>query len=290
MSMVNHPNLPLEVIEQIIDQVATKSRRTALVPWGEKKFEDLPSLKSCALVCPSFLALCRKHIFYFVTLNGRRPVSPTSDELNQLLLDSPHLAVYIRKLHYHFNKKEFVPKRLPWLTSMFQKLVKLQKLYVGYTPAGLGRRLDWTSPPERKIILPLLHLPTLTNISLSTIGNFYLADLASCVNLRKLRVTCIECSTGVGKFDLEALPSEPVRLDRLVIDNSNIKPVLRLCHARRPDGKPIFDFSSLRKMTSTVQRLDTMTDLFKVCTNLQVQTIILRSMLISFSLPSPKNI
>ena len=268
MSMANHPRLPLEVIEQIIDKVASKSKRLGN---NYKQFDDLPSLTTCALVCHSFLDLCRKHIFATVTLNGRRPVSPTSDDLNQLLLDSPHLAFYIRKLVYLVNnKKEFVRKRLSWLTSMFQKLVKLTKLKMGYAPAGLGRRLDWMSPPERKILLPLLHIPTLTSIYLCTIDNFVLADLAVCANVKKLRIGSLDCLAGGtdAKYFPEILPPKPLMLDRLVIHNGNVKPFQRLCEAKRPDGKPIFDFSSLKKFESTAERLDSMSDLLRMCKNL----------------------
>jgi hypothetical protein len=258
------PSLPLEVIEQIIDIVA-----------------DLSSIKACALVCHSFLPLCRNYIFASVTLNARRrtrPTSPTSDDLNHLLSNSPHLAVYIRELDYHVNEGEFVAKRLPWLLSMFKNLVKLQELSISYLP--LRGRLDWMSSSERKVLLPLLHLPTLISISLSTIRRFALADLAGCVNLKELRIESLDCLTGVGNF-LEALPTTPVMLERLAIKEGNVIPVQRLCDARRPDGKPIIDFSSLKKIAAKVARLDSMKELFAICRNLRKIT------LSSMSLPGP---
>ena len=269
MSMSNHPRLPLEVIEQIIDNVASKSRPLNRSHRVRKKFDDLPSVKTCALVCHSFLALSRKHIFDFVILDGR-PISPTSDDLNHLLSNSPHLAVYIRKLVYYIpDKKEFVRKRLPWLTSMFKKLVKLQRLRIGYLPSG--QTLDWMSPSARKLLLPLLHLSTLTAIKLFKFRNFALADLAGCVNLKKLQIGYLQCSTKVGKF-LKALPAAPVMLEELAISPDNkdvaILHVERLCHARRPDGKPIFDLSSLKRFEATVGLPDSLTELFGMCTNL----------------------
>jgi hypothetical protein len=254
--MVNNPSLPLEVIERIIDIVA-------------KYNIDPSSIKACALVCHSFLPRCRSHIFAFVTLNARHPSFPTSDDFNHLLSNSPHLAVYIRNLDYHVHKGEFAAKRLPWLLSMFKKLVKLQKLSISCPPT-VG--LDWMSSSERKVLLPVLRLPTLTNISLSTIRNFSLADLAGCVNLKELRIESLECSTGVGNF-LEALPATPVMLERLTIKDENVGPVQRLCDARRPDGKPIIDFSSLKEITATHVRLDSMKELFVICRNLRKITI-----------------
>ena len=86
------PRLPLEVLEQIIEDVAADY------------VDNLSSVKAWALVCHSFLPLCRKHIFASVTLNAHS--SATSDDLSNLLSNSPHLAVYIRELDYLVNEKE----------------------------------------------------------------------------------------------------------------------------------------------------------------------------------------
>jgi hypothetical protein len=164
------------------------------------------------------------------------------------------------------STKEFAANRLPWLLSMFKKLVKLQELSISY-PRSIGR-LDWMTSSERTVLLPLLHLPTLTSISLSTIRNFALADLAGCVNLKILRIEFLECSTGVGNF-LDALPATPVMLEWFSVKEENVGPVQRLCDARRPDGKPIIDFSSLKKIAAAVVRLDSMKELFVLCRNLR---------------------
>ena len=58
-------------------------------------------------------------------------------------------------------------------------------------------------------------------------------------------------------------------LERLTIDEGNVKPVQQLCHARRPDGKPIIDFSSLKKIKSNDVQLCSMTELFGMCRNLE---------------------
>ena len=267
--LIMMPSLPLEVVERIIDDVATDY----VWPYIHQVYHNL---KSCALVCHSFLPLCRKHIFASVTLNAQpHSASPTStsDDLNYLLSDSPHLAVYIRKLEYHVCKKEFVAKRSPWLLAMFKKLVKLQKLTIRHSPSSRCRKLDWMSSSVRKVLLPLLHLPTLTSIRLSTFRNFSLADLAICVNLKELEVEFLECSNDVGKF-LEALPTTPVMLEQLAINKCwNVIPVQQLYHARRPDGKPIIDFSSLKKITAEVLRVDSVEELFVICGNLHKITL-----------------
>ena len=262
------PRLPLEVVELIIDNVAAGSY---YISDFSRFYYDLSTTKACALVCHSFLPLCRKHMFASVSLNvpGYYFPSPTSDDLNDLLSNSPHLAVYIRRLEYHVHKKEFVRKRLPWLLPMFKKLVNLRNLSLSYTLPQRGKKFDWTLSCVRKVLLPLLHFPTLTCITLDILRNFDLADLAGCVNLKKLRVQSLECSApnGVGKF-MEVLPATPAMLEWLAIDNGNVKPVQQLCGARRPDGKPIIDFSSLKKIIAKVTRLDSMTELFGMCGNL----------------------
>ena len=255
------PRLPLELVERIIDDVAE---------YDDNHIDKFSSIKACALVCHCFLPLCRKYIFASVILDtGAAPRhTPTSDKLNHLLSNSPHLAVYIRNLFYCVGEREFAAERFLWLSPMFKKLVKLQKLSISYwRPFG---RLDWMSSSERNVLLPLLHLPTLTSISLSLIRNFSLADLASCVNLKTLQIQSLECSTpdGVGKF-LEALPSLPVMLEQLTIDEGSVEPIQQLCHARRPDGKPIVDFSSLKKIKSEDVLLFSMTELFGMCRNLE---------------------
>ena len=104
-------------------------------------------------------------------------------------------------------------------------------------------------------------------LSLFKLRNFSLADLASCVNLKKLEIESLECWTGVAKF-LEAIPATPAMLDRLTINRGNFELVQQLCDTRLPDGKSIIDFSSLKKIVATVERLDTLKELFVLCGNL----------------------
>ena len=264
------PRLPLEVVETIIDDVAEFV--------DDNDYDNIDnvyhsSIKACALVCHSFLPLCRKHIFSSVTLNARearRPSSPTSHDLNHLLSNSPHLAVYIRKLNYHISRDEFYKRRSLWLLPMFKRLVRLKKLVIKHSPSPGRERLNWMSSPERMVLLPLLRLPNLTRICLKRIRNFPLADLAGCVNLKELKIQYLGCSYGVGNF-LEALPTTPAMLERLVINKGSVEPVQQLCVARRPDGKPIIDFSSLKIITVQVATcsLQSMRELFGMCRNLQ---------------------
>jgi hypothetical protein len=257
-SAINNPFLPmasrvpLEVIEQII-----------------KYNDNLSSIKACALVCQFFLPLCRKLIFASVTLNDSWGPYRTTDDLNSLLTNSPHLAVYIRKLVYYVPKTEFVTTRPSWISPMFKKLVKLQKLTISPTLfSPVEEKLDWMSLSDRKALLPLLHLTTLTSISLNRIKNFLLADLAGCVNLKDLELESLECWNDAGKF-LEPLHPTLVMLEILAISAGNIELVQLLCDARRPDRKRMIDFSSLKEIRSDAVQLHSMTEVFRLCRNLQ---------------------
>ena len=141
-----------------------------------------------------------------VTLNARRPSSPTTDDLNRLLSNSPHLAVYIRTLYYFVNRKEFITNRFSWLSPMFKRLVKLQRLNIIYKTSAQGRNLDWMSSFER-----------------------------------------------------------------LVIIEGHVGPLQQLYDARRPDGKLIIDFSSLKELEigTNVVRLNSMKELVGMCRNFQ---------------------
>ncbi|KAF8811373.1 hypothetical protein BYT27DRAFT_7336357 [Phlegmacium glaucopus] len=246
----NNTGLPLEVIGLIIDIVATHTNSDS-------------SLKACALVCRSMLPLCRDYIFATVTLNdpySRHP-SPTTDDLTLLLSNSPHLAMHIRELKYYVKEA----KNTKFVAgTMFKKLVRLRTLSISYLVAG--STLNWLSVPQ---LLPLLHLPTLTSISLSEIRNFALANLAGCVNLKKLRIESVGFSTDVGDV-LEVLPTTPM-LGHL---EGNAKPVQRLCHARRPDGTPIIN---IKIIVAKAARLDSMKELFGICRNLRVAHLSARS-------------
>ena len=85
----------------------------------------------------SNLALCRPFLSpnvqktYLCLCDSKRtlaplplpqPSSPTSDDLDHLLANSPHLAVYIRKLDYHVSKKEFCQKEIFMVVTYVQEI------------------------------------------------------------------------------------------------------------------------------------------------------------------------
>ncbi|KAF8805132.1 hypothetical protein BYT27DRAFT_6667555 [Phlegmacium glaucopus] len=67
---------------------------------------------------------------------------------------------------YVHSKMGMPCRPIQCLPFVFKKPVRLQTLFLLYSVTKPGRKLDWMSPRQRKVFLPLLHLPTLTSISL----------------------------------------------------------------------------------------------------------------------------
>ncbi|KAJ7666133.1 hypothetical protein DFH06DRAFT_1186002, partial [Mycena polygramma] len=88
--------LPLELIESIIDALASGIDQD---PWILDRSPDtLATLKSCALVARGLVCRSQLHIFSGITLCGQECIPPS--RLSTLLTESPHLASYVRALHF----------------------------------------------------------------------------------------------------------------------------------------------------------------------------------------------
>jgi hypothetical protein len=123
------------------------------------------TLRTCSLVCRSWLPLCQRPLFHTIELatrtccGGCLAVLSHSRRLNQLLLDSPHLAGYIRDLRLQDIRCRTCKTR--WmatdetLPSMLRKLGNLQKLEV--------RELRWSTfaADLRQSLCWVLQLPSM---------------------------------------------------------------------------------------------------------------------------------
>jgi hypothetical protein len=90
--------IPLEIQELILDFLAASEDN-----------DNLPSIKSCALVCQEFLPLCRKHIFSSIVLNSDQPEcyhTGTTRTFGRLLSSNPEIANLIRTLDYTITDKD----------------------------------------------------------------------------------------------------------------------------------------------------------------------------------------
>jgi hypothetical protein len=136
--------LPQELIDTIIENLGE---------WA---------LRSCSLVCSSWLLSTRRRLFPRIVLvpphnSGPRPLL-YGQRLHNLLLKSPHIATYIRELELYEGQSI---KDLAWIGSD-QSLPLVLGMLKDLTRIEL-RRLEWnTLPPAlRQSIQNVLALPSL---------------------------------------------------------------------------------------------------------------------------------
>ena len=221
---------PLEIEEIILDLLAEDDKGHSV-------------LKTCSLVCQAFLPICRKYIFGSIFLNDPNAISPhTTRAFERLLHESPEIADYIRKLDYTILIAD--------LTSLIQESLKrisrleLLSVRYHYLPG-----LDWSNNPIRPALLHLLHLPTLTHLTMSIIDDFVITDLIACVNLKYLQIAHHMSVAAKNTFPV-ALPKNSIQLEEFDAGIRSNTVIMELCTARRPDGQPVIDFGSVSKITA----------------------------------------
>ena len=128
------------------------------------------------LWCHSFLPLCRKHIFSYISINIRMP-RYDGEAFGQLFLESPDIARYVRKLKIYIKgcDKHF-------LSFPVSPLTRLQSLsYSGFD-------LEWgdLSSPIQRSLVNLMHLLTLTHLDVERISGFSISNLNVCTNIKHL--------------------------------------------------------------------------------------------------------
>jgi hypothetical protein len=238
--LAQKPVLPLDVSGIIIDILASDKRDPGLI-----------SVKKCSLVSQSFLPLCRKHIFATIKiddpLGALEPTYSDSDEgphhvleeFMRLIKDTPAIGNYIRHLELCFEEDDLLDD----FPRTMQCLTRLESLAISqYNESLEWRNLKW---PVRNALLRLLHLPTLTALTLRSIDGFLITDLVHGTNLRRLEVESTTFFEDPADASPTAviLPAKLVRLRELVVDPpSNIE---EIANARRSDGHPVIDPTEL---------------------------------------------
>ena len=239
------PIFPLEIEEIILDIL------------GEDD-EDHTALKTCSLVCKAFLPICRKHIFGSIVLNPRDqdmvppPSTHTTHAFERLLRETPEIADYIRKLDYTIRAEDLTSLSIQ---ESLKRISRLEFLSLGHHNWLIGTTLyfDWSNNSIRPALLHLLHLPTLTHFRLTAVNDFVISDLIPCVNLKYLHIGFLTIGAAETTFP-GALPENSVQPNEFVAGTGT--PIIELCTARRPDGRPIIDFGSLSKITVALQMPD----------------------------------
>ena len=164
------PVLPFDVIGHIIDILFNDGT------------EGLQYVKDFSLVCHSFLPLCRKHIFSCISINMGFPRNYDKGEaFGRLLLESPDIAIYVRKLKIYIKSSNS-----HFLVSFpVLPLTMLQSLTISY--CGYPYLVaDWAKLPSstQRSFVNLMHLPTLTHLDLKRISGFPISNI--CTNIKHL--------------------------------------------------------------------------------------------------------
>ncbi|KAF5321155.1 hypothetical protein D9619_001290 [Psilocybe cf. subviscida] len=86
--------LPLDILDCILQQLA--------------EYDDLHSLKMCALVCTDLTHLCQRRIFNQIMLanfvsEDMHVKAQTPTRFEELLNQNPKVADYVRSLHYQYD-------------------------------------------------------------------------------------------------------------------------------------------------------------------------------------------
>ena len=228
---------PLEIEELILDLLAEL-----------EDDEDHSALKICSLVCQAFLPTCRKHIFGSIVLSDKVGyTSPTTHAFDRLLRETPEIADYIRKLDYYYGVAD-LPS--PSIQESLKRISRLEFLSVWQHDRSY---LTWSNIAIRPALLHLLHLPTLIHFEATSINEFVVSDLIPCVNLKFLDIGHYTTVAAENTFPA-TLPEHSIQLNELVARIRTPTAIMKLCTARRPDGKPIIDFGSLSKITVSFEK------------------------------------
>jgi hypothetical protein len=246
--------VPLDVCGIIIDILASNKLDPGLI-----------SVKKCSLVSQSFLPLCRKHIFATIKIDDPLGVLEPSysdsdegphhvlEEFMQLIKRTPEIGNYIRHLELCFEEGD----ELDDFPRTMQCLTRLESLAISQFNESLEwRNLKW---PIRNALLRLMHLPTLTALTLRFIHGFLVTDLVHGINLRRLKlksITFFEDSADEPPTAM-ILPAKLVQLQELSVQSST-GGMERIANARRSDGLPVIDPTQLTTVSVMCNCVDDM--------------------------------
>lgn len=231
--------LPLEIIETIIDMVASDEHPTR-------------TLKACCLTCQTFHSISQKKIFRKVDLNSNKAQKAALVDLVRL---NPVLIDYIQELRYLPAPEDLDitcgSTSFMELLGRFHRLTKVAIEFQYYTK-------DWRMLPlsMQSSLLSLMHRPSVSSISLMCIHHLNFYDLLPCANVKELRLnraSFSECSS-----DPVHISREPMKLHVLGLRSSPaIIFLTKMTKARYSDGSTILDLGALKHIDlGVIEHLD----------------------------------
>jgi hypothetical protein len=166
-------SLALELIDEVIGHV------------DKKDMISRSHLLSCSLVCRLWLPSSQRRLFHHIMfrerLFGPRELNAQIQLLDQVLLDSPHLASYIRVLELP-HMSNFEPRRRSRITihkplsQLLCKFTQVQQIRI------LG--LTWKVMPGdfKQSLCRVLELPSMAFVHISNFQFVSVDDFADFIN------------------------------------------------------------------------------------------------------------
>lgn len=240
---------PSEILETIIDSLALAA---------EDDHESLACLKACAFVCHNFHFRVRTHIFKSITLEECQSNGHNLLRFHVLISRTPEIAYYVRSLDYSIGE---IDSNAFVFADTLRSLTSLRQL----TIRPYNKR--WDRLPFRGAILQMMHLSTLTHLTVISTTDFAISDLGPCTGIKSLALYNVKVETnGIKSYQGHQPPS----LDRFAGDCGIL--IRQIYTTRRADGHPIFDFSKLQTLSLNLQKNQDKSDIqgfFQCCTQLK---------------------
>lgn len=237
-------NLPLEVIELIIEIVANNDYHEAPI---QPKF---PNTKACSLISHAFLHRCRQHIFRSIRLYDKRRAANSSWQNSaqlfaQLITDNAEIANYVRQLHYlvqtHITEPYYgVPPALA-------RLINLETLTLSSTSGFF--KWDTIKLPSMSTLLHLLHGPKIQSLKLICVSGFRVSDLVRCRNLRNLDLCHVLLAAAEDDVVFFIPPSSTTPLHHLGLKHCQTHHASQVVTRQLVDGRRIIKTNSLKSLS-----------------------------------------
>ncbi|KAF9473135.1 hypothetical protein BDN70DRAFT_925315 [Pholiota conissans] len=246
--------LPFDIFERIVDTLSQDDT-------------TLSSTKSCSLVCRDLLAICRTRIFASIVLNNDYTKPPstnfawiqsgTSQQFERLMSLNPNLGAFIRDLEYQTIKQDL--KKPEGMIRSLRCVTRLRSLHL---LNGASKHLFmWDNNVLRPALLQILHVPTLTTLSLFQIHRFLVEDLAPCVNLEKLK--CYDVKATTPPSSAHARSFSPIQFRDISFDGKS-DGMARRMHAVCAGREPWVDISRLSILSYTMKSGDSLKAFFNL--------------------------
>lgn len=245
MSFNEKPPFPLDVIETIVDILATVDD------------QELSSIKACALSSRSFLYFCRKHIFASVALDLPArysfPPSPTSSQFQKLLVIAPEIINYVRKLTFGVSDTESQgdPKAVLDLSAMLKTFTQIQQLTLH--PQKL---IVWSDVAYclQGALFHIFDLPTINYLELLNLSYFPILELTRCINLRAFYIESF--LNPILDNISPTLHPRSIVLDEYSMGFKSIEATKDMLALEWSNTQPVFDFGHLKKYSTSSYGMD----------------------------------